>query len=157
MVKKIMVFLMILTIAVMLVIPINADPTDVVLDQPVTLVIPARFALVDQNNDQQPEAIQTRIQIRSYREGDFIVSGKLEAKRGEEWVELATATKPFQWTTANHTAELTFQTRSIRQRRSSGPYRVRIGLRDGDWELPLQVVGFTPKYRWDSFARVGQK
>jgi hypothetical protein len=149
MVKKILVFLMFLTVAVMFVIPINADPTDVVLDQPVTLMLPARFALVDQDNDRQPEAIQARIQIRSYREGDFVVKGKLEAKLNGVWKEVSAVTKPFQWSTTNDTAELTFPAALVRQRKLPGPYRVMIGLRNGEWEQPPQVVGFTPKYRWD--------
>jgi hypothetical protein len=156
MLKKIMVFLIILTVAVMFVIPINADPTDVVLDQQVTLVIPARFTLVDQNNDQQPEAIKAQLQVRSYREGDFTITGKLEAKHNGVWTEVGTTTKPFLWTTTNDTAELIFSSGLIRQRKLSGSYRVSASLRDGDWELPLQVVGFTPKYRWNSFARIGK-
>jgi hypothetical protein len=153
MAKKIVTFLIMLTVAVMFVIPINADPTDVVLDQQVTLVIPARFTLVDQNNDQQPEAIKTQVQVRSYREGNFMITGKLEAKQNGTWTEIEAITKPFLWSTANDTAELTFASDLIRQQKLSGPYRVSVGLRNGDWELPLQVVGFTPK----TFAQYGQK
>ncbi|MGD9153950.1 MAG: hypothetical protein PVG90_00405 [Bacillota bacterium] len=157
MVKKIAVFLAILTVAVIFVIPLKADPTDVVLDQPVTLMIPARFTLVDRNNDQLAEAIQARIRIRSYREGDFVLTGKMEAKRDEAWIEVAQTTKPFQWSPANDTAELTFTSQEIRSQKRSGPYRVSVSLQDGDWKLPLQVIGFTPKYQWDNFARVRQR
>jgi hypothetical protein len=153
MTKKIVMFLIILTVAVMFVIPINADPTDVVLDQQVTLVIPARFTLVDQNNDQQPEAMKAQVQVRSYREGNFEITGKLEAKQNGVWTEVGAITKPFPWSTSNNTAELIFPLGLIREQKVSGPYRVSVGLRDGDWELPLQVVGFTPK----TFAQYGQK
>lgn len=153
MAKKIVTFLIMLTVAMMFVIPINADPTDVVLDQQVTLVIPARFTLVDQNNDQQPEAIKAQVQVRSYREGNFVITGKLETKQNGVWTETEAITKPFLWSTTNDTAELIFASDLIRQQKLSGPYRVSVGLRNGDWELPLQVVGFTPK----TFAQYGQK
>jgi hypothetical protein len=152
MIKKIVVFLVILTVAVMFVIPINADPTDVILDQQVTLEIPGRFELADRDNDERPKAIKVKVRLHAYRQGDFQVIGKLAAKQDDLWVEVGSVVKPFQWSTANNTVELAFTTREIRRRKLSGPYRASISVRDGAWELPLQIVGFSPQYPWHSFA-----
>jgi hypothetical protein len=152
MIKKTVVFLVILTVAVMFVVPINADPTDVVLDQQVTLEIPGRFELADWDNDQRPEAVKVKVRLHAYRQGDFQITGKLAAKQDDVWVKVGSVVKPFQWSTANDTVELVFNTGAIRRRKLSGPYRASISVRDGDWKLPLQIVGFSPKYPWDSFA-----
>jgi hypothetical protein len=151
MVKKVVVLLVLLSIAVMFVIPINADPTDTVLDQQVTLAVPAEFELVDSDKDHRAEAVKVKIRINSYREGDFIVTGKLEGMQDGSWTEMGTSVIPFRWSPDNDTAEIMFYPDLIRQNRVSGPFRASISLKEDDWELPQQVVGFSPKYAWDAF------
>jgi hypothetical protein len=149
--KKVVVLFIVLSIAVMFVIPINADPTDTVLDQQVTLAVPGDFELVDGDRDQYAEAIKVKIRINAYREGDFIVTGKLEGMQDGSWTEVGTSVVPFRWSQDHDTAELLFYPDRIRRNRISGPFRASISLREGEWELPLQVIGFSTDYAWDAF------
>ncbi len=135
-----------------LMIPSGAAPTEVVLDQQVSLEVPGSFELVDQNKDQKAEALNFRLNLQSYREGDFIVTGNLEGMRSGKWVSLATSVIPFQWTPDNRTIMLSFRPDNIRKYQISGPYRVVVSLKDGDWKLDEQVVGFSPKYLPDDFS-----
>jgi hypothetical protein len=149
--KKVVVLFVFLSVAIMFVIPSNADPADTVLDQQVTLAVPGDFELVDSDGDQRAEAIKVKIRIHSYREGDFIVTGKLEGMEEGVWTEAGTSVVPFKWGQDHDTVEVLFYPDVIRQNRISGPFRASVGLREGDWELPLQVVGFSPKYAWNAF------
>jgi hypothetical protein len=149
--KKVVVFFVVLCVAVMFVIPINADPTDTVLDQQVTLAVPGEFELFDSDRDQRAEAIKVKIRINAYREGDFIVTGKLEGMQEGSWTEVGTSVIPFRWSQDHDTAELLFYPDRIRRNRISGPFRASISLKEDGWELPLQVIGFSSDYSWDAF------
>lgn len=142
--KKTIVMIVVLTIAVIFVVPINADPADVVLDQQVTLAVPGSFELLDQNNDGRPETVKVRVKINNYREGKFIVTGKLEARLDEGWTEIDRAQLLFNWSPTADTVEVSFSPALLRKDRVSGPYRASVALQDGEWQLPMQVVGVSP-------------
>ncbi len=135
-----------------LMIPSGAAPTDVVLDQQVVLEVPGTFTLVDQDNDKKAESINFRLDLQSFRDGNFIVTGDLEGMRAGNWVSLSTSVIPFQWTPENRTVVLSFRPNNIIKYKLAGPYRVTLSLKDGDWKLPAQVVGFSPKYTPDNFS-----
>ncbi|HEX7715005.1 MAG TPA: hypothetical protein VF531_13410 [Bacillota bacterium] len=150
--KKILVFGTLIIIFIALMTPSGADPTDVALDQQVELGVPGTFELVDNNQDQKAEAIQFKLTLKAYREGNFIVTGNLEGNRNGDWVALATTVIPFQWSPDHNQLELKFLAGNILKYKISGPYRVVLSLKEGDWELPAQVVGFSPKYSLSTFS-----
>lgn len=152
MVKKILIFGAVLILFIALMTPGGADPSDVALDQQVELGVPGTFELVENNQDQKAEAIQFKLGVKAYREGDFIVTGNLEGNRNGDWVALATTVVPYQWSPEHNQLELKFPTGNILKYKISGPYRVVLSLKEGDWELPAQVVGFSPKYSISSFS-----
>lgn len=152
MIKKTVVMIVVISVVVLFVVPINADPADVVLDQQVTLDIPASFELVDADGNQQPEAIQVRLKINNYRSGNFQVTGKLEVMQEEGWTAIGLVRVPFQWSPENDTVELIFNTEIIRKKKLTGPFRASVSLRDGAWELPMQVIGLSPRYQWDGWG-----
>jgi hypothetical protein len=47
---------------------------------------------------------------------------------------------------------LNFKTDNIKKYQIDGPYRVTMALKNGNWELPEQVVGFSQKYTPDNFS-----
>lgn len=156
MLKKIFIALVVLTVLMMFMIPSGANPTEVVLDQQVELEIPGNFSLVDSNHDQLAEELKFIIGMKAYQEGQFIVTGNLEGMKSGHWVALGTTVVPFSWAPDNRFIELTFHSGNIRKQRLSGPFRVTIGLKSGNWELPAQVVGFSPKYNWNIFSSEGE-
>lgn len=149
--RKICIIAIVLTVLLLLMMPSGATPSEVVLDQQVELAVPGSFALFDSDRNQQPDKLQFTINLNSYQEGDFIVVGNLEGMRGSNWVALGTTVIPYRWKPDHQTIQLFFHTDSIRKYRISGPYRVSISLKSGDWELPAQVAGFSPKYAWQQF------
>ncbi len=138
-------------VCLMLIIPSNATPDEVILDDQVELMVPGSFELVDTDHDQKAESIKFKIDIKAYREGDFIITGNLEGMKKGEWLGLATTVAPFKWSPQNSQVELTFSTADIQKYQISGPYRVSIGLKEDSWVLPEQIAGFSQKYPWDSF------
>ncbi|TCL69374.1 hypothetical protein EDC14_101271 [Hydrogenispora ethanolica] len=151
-IKKVLLIGVVLGIMLFLMIPSGAAPTDVVLDQQVVLEVPGSFALVDQDNDKKAEAVNFSLNLQSYSEGNFIITGNLEGMRSGNWVSLSTSVIPFQWTPENRTVTLSFRPNNILKYNLSGPYRVTIGIKAGDWDLPTQVVGFSPKYAPEDFS-----
>ncbi len=152
MLKKILVASAVLVVLMMFMIPSGADPTDVVLDQQVELELPGTFELIDANHDESAEELRFKLGMKTYQEGKFIVTGNLEASKNGHWVAVETTVVPFEWSPEHKSMELVFQSGSIRKQRLSGPYRVSLSLKAGSWELPMQVVGFSPKYNWRSFS-----
>lgn len=150
--KKILIFGTLIIIFITLMTPGGADPTDVALDQQVELEVPGTFEVIDDNQDQKAEAIRFKLALKAYREGNFIVTGNLEGNRNGEWVALATTVVPFQWSPDHNQLELKFLAGNILKYKIPGPYRVVLSLKEGDWELPAQVVGFSPKYSLSTFS-----
>lgn len=138
-------------VGLMLIIPSDATPDEVILDDQVELSIPGTFELVDLDQDQKGEFIKFKMELQAYREGDFIVIGNLEGKKKGEWLGLATTVVLFKWSPDHSVIELTFTTGNIQKYQISGPYRVSISLKEGNWVLPEQVAGFSPEYSWKSF------
>ncbi len=155
MIKKVLLIGIVLGITVFLMIPSGAAPTDIVLDQQVELMVPGTFELIDADRDGKADEISFRLDIQAYREGDFVITGNLEGMRSGNWVSLGTTALPFQWSPDHKTVILTFPADNIVKYQISGPYRVTLGLKDGDFELPLQVVGFSAKYSYDRFQSGG--
>jgi hypothetical protein len=153
--KKTLVIMIVLIISLMFIIPSGAGPAEVVLDQPVELVIPGTFALVDENHDQKAEALKFILALKAYREGQFIVTGNLEGMKNGQWVAVGTTVVPFQWTPEHSEVELTFHAGNIKKLMISGPYRISVGLKQEDWELPEQIAGFSPKYSYQDFGSEG--
>lgn len=149
--KKILIIGVVIGISLLFILPSDANQDDVVLDEQVELMLPGSFKLVDADQDQKAELIVFEIELKAYREGDFLVTGNLEGQKRGEWLGLATTVIPFKWTPENPRIELTFTTGNIQKYKISGPYRINISLKEGNWILPEQVAGFSPKYRWDSF------
>ena len=135
-----------------LMIPSGAAPNDVVLDQQVQLMVPGNFEPIDSNHDHRYESINFRVDIQSYQESNFIVTGNLEGMKNGQWVSLNTTVIPFQWSPDNKTILLNFKTDNIKKFQINGPYRVTMALKNGNWELPEQVVGFSPKYTSNNFS-----
>lgn len=156
MVKKILIASAILIVLMMFMIPSGAAPTEVVLDQQVELEVPGSFSLVDNNSDQLAEELQFNLGIKAYQEGQFIVTGNLEAMKNGHWVAVGTTVLPFTWAPNHRLIELTFHAGNIKKQRLSGPYRVTIAVKTANWELPVQVAGFSPKYNWDIFSSEGE-
>jgi hypothetical protein len=154
--KKILVASAILIVLMMFLIPTGAAPTEVVLDQQVELDIPGSFSLVDNNHDKLAEELQFNLGIQTYQEGQFIVTGNLEAKKSGHWVAVGTTVLPFMWSPDNRTIELTFHAGNIKKQKIPGPYRVTIAIKTANWELPAQVAGFSPKYDWEIFSSEGE-
>jgi hypothetical protein len=150
--KKIFIASAVLIVLMMFMIPTGAAPTEVVLDQQVELEVPGSFNLVDTNHDGLAEELQFDIGLRAYQEGQFIVTGNLEAMKSGHWVAVGTTVLPFVWSPTHRLIELTFHAGNIQKQRLSGPYRVTVGLKAGDWNLPSQVAGFSPKYNWNAFS-----
>ncbi len=151
MLKKIMIIGVVMGICLMFIVPSDATPDEVILDDQVELMVPGTFELVDLDQDQKAESIKFKLEIKAYREGNFIVTGNLEGMKKGEWLGLATTVAPFKWSTQNSTIELTFATGNIQKHQISGPYRINISLKEGNWVLPEQVAGFSPKYSWKGF------
>lgn len=156
MTKKILIASALLIVLMMFMIPSGAAPTEVVLDQQVELEVPGSFNLVDSNHDKLIEEIQFNIGLKAYQEGQFFVTGNLEAMKNGHWVAVGTTVLPFVWSPTHRLIQLTFHTGNIQKQQLSGPYRVCLGLKAGDWELPAQVAGFSPKYNWDIFSSAGE-
>ncbi len=155
MVKKLLILLVMLIIFMVFFVPSIAEPTDVALDQQVEMGIPGLFNLVDADEDGKAESINFTFELKAYREGNFIVSGNLEGKKNGHWVALGTTVIPFQWSPRNTTVNLAFTAGEIVKHKISGPYRVSIALKDGGWELPPQIAGFSAKYSWKDFNNGG--
>jgi hypothetical protein len=151
--KKILILVAVFIIYLFLIIPSGGNPADVVLDEQIELLIPGVFQQVDSGQDQKAEALKFMVEVLAYREGDFIVTGNLEGKQGDQWLAIATTVMPFLWTPENNKIELTFPTGNIVKYKISGPYRVIITIRSGDWELPARVAGFSPAYTWKDFRK----
>jgi hypothetical protein len=149
------IFLVMIIIFLVFFIPSIAEPTDVALDQQVELGVPGVFRLVDTDQDRKAESLQFSFEIKAYREGNFIVSGNLEGMKNGHWVALGTTVIPFQWSPKATTVELNFMAGNIVKYKISGPYRVMIGLKEGGWELPLQIAGFSAQYSWKDFSNAG--
>ncbi len=156
MAKKILVASAILIVLMMFLIPTGAAPTEVVLDQQVELEVPGSFTLVDNNHDDLSEELHFSIGLNAYQEGQFIITGNLEAMKNGHWVAVGTTVLPFVWSPTHRLIDLTFHAGNIKKQQLSGPYRVRVGLKAGDWELPAQVAGFSPKYNWNVFSSDGE-
>lgn len=155
MIKKILVFLIVVIILMVFFIPSIADPTDVALDQQVELGVPGAFSLGDVDREGKSESIKFKLEINAYREGNFLVSGNLQGMKNGQWVALGTTVTPFKWSPKHPTLTLEFMAVNIVKYKISGPYRVMISLKDGAWELPAQIAGFSPKYVWTDFSNAG--
>lgn len=153
--KKILIFVVVIIIFMTVLIPSIAEPTDVALDQQVELGVPGTFSRVDADQDRKAEALKFRLEIKAYREGDFLVSANLEGMKNGHWVALATTVVPFQWSPKNTILELQFMAANMVKHKISGPYRVILSLKDGGLELPAQIAGFSPKYAWKDFSGTG--
>lgn len=153
--KKILILIVVLLIFLMLMLPSGAGPAEVVLDQPVELAIPGRFIFVDDNHDRKIEALKFNIEINAYREGNFIVTGNLEGLKRGQWLAIATTVVPFQWAPEHRLIELNFHAGIINKSGISGPYRINISLREGDWEMPSQIAGFSPECSSADFCDEG--
>ncbi len=153
--KKILIFVVFIIIFMAVLIPSIAEPTDVVLDQQVELGVPGTFNLVDADEDRKAESLKFRLEIKAYREGDFLVSGNLEGMKNGHWIALATTVVPFQWSPKNTMLELEFMADNIVKYKVPGPYRVTLSLKDGEMELPAQIAGFSQKYAWKDFSGAG--
>lgn len=154
-IKKFLVFLIIVVIFTVFFIPSIAEPSDVALDQQVELGIPGTFSLIDTDHDQKAESLKFSIAITAYREGDFLVTGNLEGMKNGHWVALATTVVPFKWSPQNTTVDLGFLAGNIIKYKISGPYRVTVALKEGGWELPAQIAGFSEKLSWQDFNNGG--
>ena len=152
MLKKIGIFVVILIVGMLFMLPSGANPTDVMLDQQVELGVPGVFESVDLNQDGKAETLKFIMEIRAYQVGGFMVTANLEGLKNGHWLSLGTTAIPFDWSPDHKTVELNFNGGNIRKAKISGPYRVTVGLKQGDWELPSQVAGFSSKYSWDSFS-----
>ena len=73
-----------LGICLMLILPSDATPDEVILDNQVELVVPGAFELVDVDQDGKGESIKFKLAIKAYREEHFIVTGNLEGKKKGE-------------------------------------------------------------------------
>lgn len=151
MIKKILIIGIVMGTCLMLILPSDATQDEVILDDQVELMVPGVFELVDADRDQKAESIKFKLELRAYREGNFVVTGNLEGKKKGEWLGLATTVTPFKWSPENSTIELTFSTGDIQKYKISGPYRVNISLKEDNWTLPEQVAGFSPQYSWEGF------
>jgi hypothetical protein len=150
--KKLLIFVIVIIVFMAVLIPTIADPVEVALDQQVELGVPGTFSLVDADQDRKAEAIKFQLEIKAYREGDFVISGNLEGRKNGHWVALATTVVPFQWSPKNNVLELEFTASNIVKYKISGPYRVILSLKDGSFELPAQIAGFSPKLAWRNFS-----
>jgi hypothetical protein len=150
-IKKILIIGVAIGISLLFILPSDANQDEVILDEQVQLMLPGIFEVVDVDQDQKPEAIVFKLDVQAYREGDFVVTGNLEGQKKGEWLGLATTVTPFKWSPQNTQIKLTFTAGNIQKYKISGPYRVNISLKEGDWVLPEQVAGFSPEYPWDSF------
>ena len=147
--------MIILTVAFLIVVPINASPSDVVLDKQVELEVPGKFILIDTDKNQKAEAIQFEVAIKAYRQNNMIVTGNLQAVKNGEWTAVATTVIPFQWSQNSSIVKLVFYPGEIQKSQLSGPYRISITLEDGEWVLPEQIAGMSPSYSWSDFENKG--
>ena len=67
MVKKVLIIGMVMGICLMFIIPSDATPDEVILDDQVELSIPGTFELVDADRDHKGESIKFKLEIKSYR------------------------------------------------------------------------------------------
>jgi hypothetical protein len=150
-IKRISIFLIVLSVAFVFIAPIGADPSDVTIDQQVELEVPGKFQLVDNDQNGKAEAINFSLKFTSYREGKFIATANLEANKAGEWTTVATTVIPCQWNPNNNQIKVTFQPGNIIKEQLNGAYRVNLSLKEGGWILPQQVVGFSEDYAWNEF------
>lgn len=153
--KKILIFVGVVVIFMAVLIPTIADPGEVALDQQVELGVPGTFSVIDEDRDRKAEGLKFHLEIKAYREGNFLVSANLEGMKNGHWVALATTVVPFQWSPDNRILELQFMAGNIVKYKISGPYRVTLSLKDDGLELTGQIAGFSPKYRWKDFSVTG--
>ena len=149
--KKILIFLSALGVVLFFIIPSGANPSEIVLDQQIELAVPGEFQLIDHDQDQRAEELEFIIALKAYRQGNFIVTGNLEGLKNGRWIPLQTTVIPFQWSLEQEQIRVFFPADNIIKQQISGPYRVKIGLQEGTWEMPAEVAGFSPDYTWQEF------
>lgn len=154
MLKRITIFGILLT-AFLWMAPIEADPADVLLAQQIQLEPPGSFQLVDADQNGQAEAVEFSIPLRAYEEGQFIISGNLEAMQDGAWIAVATTVTNYEWRQDAAPIKLTFAPGDIIKQQLDGAYRVNLSVKQGDWVLPQQVAGFSPEYSWETFEDSG--
>jgi hypothetical protein len=150
--RKFLISLIVLTIVLIFVVPIAATPDDVILDRQVELIVPGEFQIVDNDQDRLGEALQFTVGVKSYRQGEYLVTGDLEGLQNGVWRTIATTVVPFKWSSEANEVTLLFYPSAIRRDKIDGPYRVSISLKDGDWFMPSQIAGYSPVYSWRQFS-----
>lgn len=148
MLRKIIFLSIILFLGMVLLTPGAVYP-----DSAVELAVPGTFILHDPDGDQRAEFIKFQISLKAGRSRNFIVTGNLEGIRHGSWVALGTTVIPFNWSAERHSIELVFSADQIIKYQLFGPFRVNIGLKEGQLETPAQVVGFSPKYQSADFEK----
>jgi hypothetical protein len=149
--KRMIIFFIVLSVAFIFVAPIGADPSDVVIDQQVELAVPGKFELQDSDKNGKAEAIDFCLDVTSYRKGKYIVTANLEAMKDGEWLTVATSVSPHEWNPNHNLIKVNFHPVNIVEKQLNGTYRVNLSLNEGNWNLPQQVVGFSPDYAWNAF------
>ncbi|HEX3044687.1 MAG TPA: hypothetical protein VHY08_08015 [Bacillota bacterium] len=119
----------------------------------VELAVPGTFVLQDPDDDQKAEFIKFQLSINAYRERNLIVTGNLEGIRNGSWVALGTTVIPFDWSAESRRIELIFSVDQMIKYQIFGPFRVNVGLKEGQWETPPQVAGFSQKYQPGDFEK----
>lgn len=122
-------------------------------DWQVEFAVPGSFALHDSDDDQRAEFIKFQLNLKAFRERSLIVTGNLEGIRHGSWVALGTTVIPFDWSAEHQRIELIFSVDQIIKYQIFGPFRVNIGLKEGQWEASAQVAGFSKKYQSTDFEK----
>lgn len=154
--KKILVIVTLLCIFLLVLIPSGAKPAKVWLDQPVEFDLPGTFVVTDFDQDHKGEALKFFVTVRAYRDGQALVTANLEGNQKNRWFPIATTVVSMQWAPGEQVLEVTFPAYNIIRSGISGPYRVKLGLkesnRNGGWEYPPQIVGISPRYPLENFS-----
>ncbi|MCL6590786.1 MAG: hypothetical protein K6U80_12625 [Firmicutes bacterium] len=129
----------------------GAAYSDCGADRQVEMAVPGTFILHDLDGDRRAEFVKFQIRIKACRKRNFIVTGNLEGIRHGSWVALGTTVIPFNCPAER--IELIFSADQIIKYQIFGPFRVNIGFKEGQWEEPAQVVGFSPKYQPEDFEK----
>jgi hypothetical protein len=119
----------------------------------VELAVPGTFVLHDPDGDQRAEFIKFQISLNAYRNRNLIVTGNLEGVHNGSWVALGTTVIPFDWSAERRQIELVFSVDQIIKYQIFGPFRVNIGIKEGQWVTSPQVAGFSQKYRPSDFEK----
>jgi hypothetical protein len=123
----------------------------VIPQNPVILENSGRFYTVDLDHNGQPDQLGYQIKATAHQPGEVWISGELQSLVGGEWFTINYTSVPFVWEKGKYTATLQFYGGEFKRLRTDGPFRIRVGVRQGLWEKDNEIIDISPQFPWDEW------